>query len=356
MRLHGKPWLRQRVPSVLVAAVCGLIYLFAAGTAAAQRAPDAQDVSQSSDEVKQVHILTWRGCEQVCNAFQTFLLSRGLQIEFTVLSAERDRTKLPKMVADTKAAQPDLVVTWGTTVTLATVGRYDEADSGPFITDIPVVYLYVGDPVRAGIVRDDQASDRANVAGANILVPFDTQIRIMQSYRDIERLGVIYGANEPNSVAAVEGLRNAALGAGLTLVEQTLALGEDGTPLPQSIGPAVAALAAEEPDFLVLVSSSFLIVNAEEFTAAAVEAGLPVFTSAEVPIVEADAMLGLYASLRSIGQIAGYQADRILRDGAQPQTLPTPSLSRFTLLVNMEVAKSLELYPPMLLLQFAELL
>lgn len=354
MRSDGKPTLRRRALSVPLAVICGLMLALAAGSAAAQS--DPAGMRQSAEDVKQVHILTWRGCEQVCNAFQTFLVSRGLQVEFTVLSAERDRANLPKMVADTKAARPDLVVTWGTTVTLATVGRYDETDRSRFITDIPVVYLYVGDPVRAGIVENDQTSGRPNVAGANILVPFDTQIRIMQSYRDIERLGVIYGANEPNSVAAVEGLRNAVERAGLTLVEQRLELGEDGTPLPESIGPAIAALAAEEPDFLVLVSSSFLIVNVEEFTAAAVEAGLPVFTSAEVPIVEAEAMLGLYASLRSIGQIAGYQADRVLRDAAEPETLPTLSLSRFTLVVNMEVAQSLELYPPMLLLQFAELM
>ena len=354
MKPNGEPILRRRARSIPVAAICGLLVALALGPAAAQS--DGAGAPRSAQDVKQVHILTWRGCEQVCNAFQTFLVSRGLQVEFTVLSAERDRANLPQMVADTKAARPDLVVTWGTTVTLATVGRYDETDSSRFITDIPVVYLYVGDPVRAGIVQDDQTSGRPNVAGANILVPFDTQIRIMQSYRDIERLGVVYGADEPNSVAAVEGLRTAVERAGLTLVEQTLALGDDGRPLPESIAPAIAALAAEEPDFLVLVSSSFLVVNVQDFTAAAVEAGLPVFTSAEVPIVEADAMLGLYASLRSIGQVSGYQAERVLRDGAPPDTLPTQSLSRFTLVVNMQVAQSLELYPPMLLLQFAELM
>src|SRR5690606_41673382 len=60
--------------------------------------------------------------------------------------------------------------------------------------------------------------------------------------------------------------------------------------------------------------------------------------SAELPIREGDAMLALYASLSSIGQIAGYQAEQILRDGAIPGELPTPSLQRFTLLINMPVA------------------
>lgn len=318
----------------------------------------APAVAQERDtaERHQVYIATFRGCEEVCEAFKSYLSDRGLSVDFIERSIERDVSRIPDLVEEVKALRPDLLVTWGTAISLGMAGPYDAADRSSYVTDIPTVYLYVADPVRAGLVERADQSGRPNVAGANIEVPLDAQLRVMQSYSDLKRIGVVYGGDELNSVAAVTALRVAASDFGVEVVEEQLALGPDGAPLPESIEPAMRALAQKQPDFLVTVSSSFIIQNIEAFTAAAVDAGLPVFTSAELPIREGKAMLALFASLSSIGQVAGYQAEQILREGADPATLPTPSLRRFTLLINMPVALELELYPPMLVLQFAELM
>jgi len=303
-----------------------------------------------------VYIATFRGCEEVCEAFKAYLTGRGLAVDFVERSIERDVSRIPELVEEVRDLRPDLLVTWGTAVSLGMVGRYDAEDRSAYVTDIPTVYLYVSEPARAGLVADEEVSGRPNVAGANIGVPLDAQLRVMQSYRDVSRIGVVYGANEANSVAAVAALRDTATEMGIEVVEEQLALGADGTPDPESIAPAMQALAAQRPAFLVTVSSTFIIQNIEAYTAAAVEAGLPVFTSAELPIRQGKAMLALFASLSSIGQVAGYQAEQILREGADPATLPTPSLRRFTLLINMPVALELRSYPPMLVLQFAELM
>lgn len=303
-----------------------------------------------------VYIATFRGCEEVCEAFKSYLLDRGLAVDFIERSIERDTARIPELVAEVKELQPDLLVTWGTAISLGMVGPAGTTDSEAYVTDIPAVYLYVADPLGAGLVNRPDMSERPNLAGANIQVPLEAQLRVMQSYQEVDRIGVVYGADELNSVAAVTALRVAASRFGIEVIEQQLDPGPEGPPLPESIAPAMQAIAEKDPDFLVTVSSSFLIQNVEAYTAAAVEAGLPLFTSAELPIRQGDAMLALFASLSSIGQVAGYQAEQILREGADPATLPTPSLRRFTLLINMPVALALERYPPMLVLQIAELM
>src|SRR5699024_1633714 len=123
----------------------------------------------------------------------------------------------------------DLLVTWGTAISLGMVGPYGTTDSERFITDVPTVYLYVAEPTSAGLVERPDLSGRANLAGANIQVPLDAQLRIMQSYHpDLQRIGVVYGANERNSVAAVSALRVAASSFDVEVVERQLDLGPDG--------------------------------------------------------------------------------------------------------------------------------
>lgn len=328
---------------------------WAVGAAASAQAQE-RGQGRAEPESHRVYIATFRGCEEVCEAFKAYLTGRGLAIDFIERSIERDLSRIPELVEEVRALRPDLLVTWGTAISLGMVGPYDAEDRSAFVTDIPTVYLYVAEPARARLVASEEFSHRPNVAGANIQVPLDAQLRVMQSYQELSRIGVVYGANESNSVAAVNALRETAAEMGVEVVEQQLELGPDGVPRPEAIVPAVQALAAQRPAFLVTVSSSFLIQNVEAFTAAAVEAGLPVFTSAELPIRQGKAMLALFASLSSIGQVAGYQAEQILRYGAEPATLPTPSLRRFTLLINMPVVLALRRYPPMLVLQFAELM
>lgn len=312
--------------------------------------------ASAADRPFTVYIATWRGCEEVCEAFKTYLTSQGLAVEFVVRSADRRSEALPDMVKEAKALRPDLIATWGTGITLAFVGPWDAVDPAVHVTDTPVVFMYVTDPVGAKIVRSAQSSGRPNVAGSLYTIPAGTQLRAMESYRPLRRLAVIYSPNEVNSVGARDELRAAAAARGIPVVERALKLGADGLPLKDDIEAAVAEVAAAGPDFIAFGSNSFLMSNIRSFTAAANAAGVPVFSTGEKVLVEGNGLLGLIGSLRSIGQVSAYQAERILSGGARPEDLPTARLSRFTLMVNMPVARQLELYPPMTILHFAELL
>ena len=260
------------------------------------------------------------------------------------------------MVEQARSLRPDLIATWGTSVTRTFVGTHDSVDPTRHITDIPVVFMYVSDPVGSKIAVSDERSGRPNVAGSHYAVPESSQIMAMSSYREIGRIGMIYNPAERNSVGTYVKMQKAAEAAGVEMIGRALRLDEAGNPIDGDLAEAVADIAAQNPDFVVHGSSSYLILNVEAYTREFVEWGIPIFSMAEKVLKDGHGLLGLIPTLRNIGQVSAYQAERILRDGATPGDLPSAHLSRFLLTVNMRVAKDLKLYPPMNVIQFAEFL
>ena len=317
---------------------------------------DAVSGQPAATKQFRVYMATWRGCEEVCIAFKQYLVGRGLSVEFIDRSAGSKTEALPAMVAEARQLKPDLIATWGTGVTLAFVGPYDATDTSPYITDIPVVYYYVTDPVGSKIAKSADTSGRRNVAGGLYAVSSETLLLAMQSYRPVKKIGLIYARDEGNSVAAKDEMKAAAKRLGVATVEYELPLGADGHPSLLDIAGGVAKLVAEKPDFISFGSSSFLRANIKLLARLLNDAKVPLFCSGESLMSEGDCLLGLTGSLRSIGQISAHQAYRILDEGIAAGDLPTQKLSRFVMSVKMPVALELELYPPMTILRYADLL
>src|SRR5699024_10683018 len=103
--------------------------------------PVALPISQPAAEARshQIYIANYRGCEEVCEAFKSYLTERGLPVEFTERSIERDVSRIPDLVEEVRELRPDLLVTWGTAISLGMVGPYGTTDSERFITDVPTV-------------------------------------------------------------------------------------------------------------------------------------------------------------------------------------------------------------------------
>ncbi len=61
------------------------------------------------------------------------------------------------------------------------------------------------------------------------------------------------------------------------------------------------------------------------------------------------------ARAADVGALAAQQVLKILRDGAEPGDLPIARVTDFAYVVNMDVANKLGMYPPIELLQIAEI-
>ena len=66
--------------------------------------------------------------------------------------------------------------------------------------------------------------------------------------------------------------------------------------------------------------------------------------------------MGLISRYYSVGQLAGSKAYAILAEGQAAGNIAVETLKRFSLLVNMQVARELRLYPPIDMLNYAEVI
>jgi putative ABC transport system substrate-binding protein len=303
---------------------------------------------------KTILIVTWRGCEDACQGFKDYIAEQGMDAEVVVRDAERDAARLPGFVEEARASNVDLVVTWGTSVTLGVVSTLTDVDPAQHVTDIPAIFMIVADPIGAGIVESYERSGRANVTGTRNRVPEEVQMKALQAYKPFSRLGVIYNGNEQNAVLKVAELEELAQAMGFELVAHALPLGPDGLPRAEAIPDAVAAIKAEGVDWLYVSSSSFLVDNRDILSDAALEEGLPLASAYEQMVTDGQGLIAVAARYYNVGRLAGEQAKAILVDGKSPGDLPIRGLDRFAYIINMDAARRLDLFPPIELLEYAE--
>lgn len=313
----------------------------------------AQMPDSDAGEAKRIVVVTWRGCEDACQGFLDYINTTTINAEIILRDVDKDRSVLPAVVAEVRSLDPDLLVTWGTSVTLGMIGTVD-GDHSDVVTGVPTVFMIVADPVGADIVDSYESPGRPLITGTRNRVPEGTQMRVLADYRPFDRIGLIYNEDELNAVLKAEEIHRVGAEQGFEVVERVLASDGNGEPLVDDISQAVADIAEQDVDFLYLASSSFLLANADLFTSSALEHDLPLATAYEAMVRESNALIALASPYYNVGQLAGFQAEQILADGQSPGDLEVLGLDRFTVLVNIETARALDLYPPMLLLRYAE--
>ena len=302
-----------------------------------------------------IMIITWRGCEEACRGFQDYIAEKGFAAEVVTRDAGQDETVLPEILAEARAGEVDLIVTWGTSVTKGIAGTLADLEDPGFNQDIPQVFMIVADPVGAGIIRTLDAPGRSNITGTYNRVPEEVNIQTIRSYYpDFDHLGLIYNTNEDNSVLKRNELEELSDAMNFTLTSLELPLADDGNPRVEDIKGKLAELKAAGVDFVYLGSSSFLQKHGEAFTAAAVEIGLPVLSPYENLARDSQALMSVAARYYDVGRLAGSQAEKILSGDAAPGGLPVARMKDFAVVINLQVARKLNLFPPIGLLQVAE--
>ncbi len=302
-----------------------------------------------------VMITLWNGCEEACHGFRDALTEDGLDVEFLIRDAAQDKSRLGGFVAEARDEKVDLILSWGTSVTSGTAGRLDQLSDPAFNHEIPQVFTVVADPVGAGIVESLDLTGRPNVTGTFNRVPERVNIDTIRIYDpEFEHLGLLYNVNENNSVLKRDELQALSQEMGFAFTALELPIGANGAPRIEDIAPAVAQLKAAGVDFIYLGSSSFLDVNRDLFTGSAVENGLPVLSPYERLVTGSQALISIAARYYDTGRLAGKLAENILVEGTVPGDLPVARMTDFAFVINMSVARKLNLFPPIELLQAAE--
>ena len=263
------------------------------------------------------------------------------------MSNPDEAAALPERLRQEK---PALIYTWGTPVTQAVAGKHDH----PLIADIPIIFAVVADPLRAGVVPQLKKTGR-NVTGTMHLAPLSVQINAIQSFRPFKKLGVVYNASEQNARDMLEDLKAEARRADFELIAEAVSRGADGLPDPASLPGLIHQVKARGAEWLYIGPDTFVGFTHRKITTnAAIAAGLPSFTANESAIRNGNALFGLFSPQENMSRFVALKAAQILKGEAPVGAIPIETLQRFSVLINMCAARALGVFPPLPLLNVAD--
>jgi len=312
-------------------------------------------VSAQPDGTKEhtIVMLLWRGVTDAERGFMDYLKAENVNVNYIIKDCKKDKQRLLGFIDEIKTIKPDLIYTFGTTVTRSVVGTLNNRSADKNILDIPVVFNIVSDPVGAKLTANLESSE-SNFTGVSHSVPIGTQINVIKKVKTLKKMAVIYNPLERNSMLTISALKRESEKEGFSLIEAPLEIADDGKPKLDSVFNNIARIAQSKPDFLYLPPDSFLIANADSIISTANRYKLASFSSTEVPIRKSGALLGIVSTYYSVGKFAGYKTKQILLNKLAPSSLAIETLKKFSLLVNITTAKKIDFFPPISMLAVAE--
>jgi putative tryptophan/tyrosine transport system substrate-binding protein len=339
---------RQLLAAALAAGLTPAALAQTAASAAGAKRP------ASGARPLRIYAITFRGMTDVEKGFEEYFVSRKIPVQITYRDLNRDATRMPAFLDEIRATKPDIIYTWGTSVTLGVLGPYDAVDPAKHITDIPVVFTLVASPTLAKIVPE--GGTRKNVTGVIHVAPVAAQIQAMAAYRPFQKLGVLYTPTEKNSVVVLEEIRKLGRERNFDTIERTFRLDASRKVTADGAADLVRELKEAKAQWLYLPPDSFLGTLAQDvIIPAAMEVGLPTFASTE-QLMQAGALSGLVSRYHSVGQFTAHKVEQILIAKVAPEAVPIETLKRFSYQIRISVAEKLKLPPPLPMFNYAEIL
>lgn len=198
------------------------------------------------------------------------------------------------------------------------------------LTDIPVLFTAVTDPVEAELV-DSLEAPGGNLTGTSDAAPFDEQLDLLtQIVPDAATIGIVYASGEVNSQVQVDQITEAADGLGIEVVTQTVT---NVTEIPQ------AAEAIGDVDAFYVPTDNMVVSGISSLIQVAEDKKIPVI-GAESGTVEGGAVATIGIDYEQLGRQTGEMALRILQEDEDPATMPVETASEFTYVINPEAAEA----------------
>jgi putative tryptophan/tyrosine transport system substrate-binding protein len=302
-----------------------------------------------------IYGITFRGMTDVEKGFEEYFASRKIPVQISWRDLNRDATRMPAFIDEIRTTRPDVIYTWGTSVTLGVLGPYDAVDPAKHITDIPVVFTLVASPTLAKIIPET-GSTRKGVTGVIHVAPVAAQIQAMAAYRPFQKLGVLYTPTERNSVVVLDEIRKIGRERNYDTITRTFRLDAQRKVTADGAAELVRELKEAGAQWLYLPPDSFLGTLAQDvIIPTAMEVGLPTFASTE-QLMQAGALSGLVSRYHSVGQFTAHKVEQILVAKVAAEAVPIETLKRFSYQIRISVAEKLKLPPPLPMFNYAEIL
>jgi putative ABC transport system substrate-binding protein len=260
----------------------------------------------------------------------------GQNLVFEWRYSEGKAERLPSLAAELARLNVDLIVAISTPAALAAKHATQT---------IPIVMVYVADPVATGLVAS-LARPGGNLTGGSDMATELSAKRLellKEAVPTLSRVAVLWNAADPGMVLRFREIEAAAQSLGVTL--QSLAVRG-----PNDFEAAFASIVQERPEALFVVAEVLTLTHRCRVLDFAATHRLPAMYEFGV-FVQDGGFMAYGPKLADTFQRSAYHVDRILQ-GAKPANLPVEQPMRFELAINPKTAKALGLtIPPALLVQ-----
>lgn len=315
----------------LIAATAAAAALALAGCSGSATSTDASTPASPAGEAYSIgitQITTHTALDSAREGFKKAFEDAGIQVKYDEQNAQGDQATATSIASKFASSDLDLVLA------IATPSAQAAAQS---ITKVPVLFTAVTDPVSAQLVNSLEAPG-SNITGTTDMNPVADQISLVKEFAPkAKTLGIIYSSGEVNSEVQVELAKEAAAKDGLQVVESAVTNSAEVQQAGQDLASKVDAIYV--PTDNTVVSALASVVQAAE------DAKIPLIAGEANSVVQgALATYGIDYS--KLGYQTGEMAIRILKEGADPATLPVEAQKDYELTVNTTTLKALGLELP----------
>lgn len=248
-------------------------------------------------------------------------------VEFIVQNSQADIPTAHSIAQRFKGDKLDLILA------IATPNAQAAAN---VISETPVLFTAVTDPVEAGIVATVEEPG-SNLTGTTDLNPVAEQIKLIKEFiPELSNLGVLYNPGEVNSVVQIDIVEKTAAEMNIKLHHGTVSNSSEVGLAASSLVGKVDAIYVPTDNIIASALPSVLNITNEN--------NIAVFGS-ENAHVKQGAVATLGIDYKLLGIQTGKMAAKILR-GADPKTTAVESSNELKLYLNSKAAKNIELKIP----------
>ena len=302
---------------IVIAVVFSMIVLFSAAASAEKRI----GILTFSEEVR--YNDTQRGIMDQLN-------KDGFgepAVKFTIENAKGSKAKAAELVQKFVAAKMDLIITIGTTATIAITRE---------IKDVPVVFGMVYDPIEAGVAKDWKSSGN-NTTGVSPKVAMSKLVSSLKELAPVKKLAVLYTPGEKNTEIQLKELQELQSSLQIKVIPIIMAKKEE---VARTLSAVVHTV-----DAFYLTGSGVVGTTVPIIVAIANQAHVVTITHLD-DLVEKGALLGICANSNLVGHLAGKKAVQILK-GAKPSSIPIEIEKKLDFILNMKTAKAGQFQVPL---------
>lgn len=266
--------------------------------------------------------------------FEEGLKESGLDVTLDVQNAQTDQATANTIAGTFASSDLDLVLA------IATPSAQTAAQA---ITDVPVLFTAVTDPVSAELV-DSLEAPGGNVTGTSDANPVLEQLTLLTELDpEAKRVGIVYSSGEVNSQVQVEWAKEAAAELGLEIVEATVSNSSE-------VQQAASSL---DVDAFYVPTDNAVVSALESLIGIAQNEQIPVI-AAEGDSVERGAVATFGLNYEKLGAQTAEMAVRILTEGADPASMPVETQTELELYVNPAAAEAMGVEIPQSMLDEAD--